>query len=83
MGGPIALIRDGDLITIDVTNRRIDVNADLAARRADHAPPQIRPAHGVFAKYRASVASASQGAVTIPNPPPAQVPANAKAHQEA
>jgi dihydroxy-acid dehydratase len=33
-----------------------------------------RPARGVFAKYRASVASAAQGAVTIPNPPPAQVP---------
>jgi len=83
VGGPIALVRDGDRIRIDVTNRRIDVDADLAARRRGFTPRAMAPAHGVFAKYRASVASASQGAVTIPNPPPAQVPANAKAHQEA
>ena len=36
--GPIALIRDGDPIVIDVTNRRIDVLVDLEARRADFAP---------------------------------------------
>ncbi len=75
-GGPLALIRDGDPIVIDVTNRRIDVLVDLEARRADFAPNRIRPAQGVFAKYRAAVASASQGAVTIPNPPPAQIPAD-------
>jgi dihydroxy-acid dehydratase len=80
VGGPIALIRDGDRIAIDVTNRRIDVDADLVKRRADFAPRTIRPAHGVFAKYRASVASAAQGAVTIPNPPPVQRPADAEAH---
>lgn len=83
VGGPIALIRDGDRIAIDVTNRRIDVDADLVARRADFAPPPLRPARGVFAKYRASVASAAQGAVTIPNPPPAQVRADIKAHEDA
>jgi dihydroxy-acid dehydratase len=42
----------------------------------DFAPNLVRPAQGVFAKYRAAVASASQGAVTIPNPPPAQIPAD-------
>ena len=83
VGGPIALVRDGDRIRIDVTNRRIDVDVDLATRRAGFSPRAMTPVHGVFAKYRASVASASQGAVTIPNPPPAQVPAAAKAHQEA
>jgi dihydroxy-acid dehydratase len=83
VGGPIGLIRDGDRITIDVTGRRIDVDADLAARRADFVLPPMAPAHGVFAKYRASVASASQGAVTIPNPPPAQTPAILKTRQEA
>jgi len=85
VGGPIALIRDGDRITIDVTNRRIDVNVDLATRRAGFTPHVVRPARGVFAKYRASVSSAAQGAVTIPNPPPAQVPASHKttAAQEA
>ena len=77
-GGPIALIRDGDRITIDVANRRIDVDVDLATRRAGFTPHVTRPARGVFAKYRASVASASQGAVTIPNPPPAQTPASTK-----
>ncbi len=76
VGGPIALIRDGDPIVVDVTNRRIDVLVDLEARRAGFSPNQVRPAHGVFAKYRACVASASQGAVTIPNPPPTQVPAD-------
>ncbi len=88
VGGPIALIRDGDRIAIDVSNRRIDVDADLVARRADFAPPPLRPARGVFAKYRASVASAAQGAVTIPNPPPiqsrdGQVRADIKAHEDA
>ena len=78
VGGPIALIRDGDRITIDVPTRRIDVNVDLATRRAGFTPHVTRPARGVFAKYRASVASAAQGAVTIPNPPPAQVPATHK-----
>ncbi|NBW08081.1 MAG: dihydroxy-acid dehydratase [Caulobacteraceae bacterium] len=81
VGGPIGLIRDGDRITIDVTNRRIDVAADLAARRKDFVLPPMAPAHGVFAKYRASVASASQGAVTIPNPPPAQTPASITAKE--
>lgn len=81
VGGPIGLIRDGDRITIDVTERRIDVAADLAARRADFFLPPMAPAHGVFAKYRASVASASQGAVTIPNPPPAQTPASITAKE--
>jgi dihydroxy-acid dehydratase len=88
VGGPIALVRDGDRISVDVTSRRIDVSADLEARRAGFAPNRARPAHGVFAKYAASVASAAQGAVTIPNPPPAQtrdtpMPVDTKAHEDA
>ncbi len=85
VGGPIALVRDGDIVRIDVTNRRIDVDADLEARRAAYVAPPPNPAVGVFAKYRALVASAAQGAVTIPNPPPAQTPASvaAKAHEKA
>jgi len=82
-GGPIGLIRDGDRITIDVTARRIDVAADLASRRTGHVAPPLNAATGVFAKYRASVASAAQGAVTIPNPPPAQVRAATRQTQEA
>jgi dihydroxy-acid dehydratase len=76
VGGPIALIRDGDIIRIDVAARSIDVDADLSTRRAS--PPDKTPPTGAFAKYAALVASASQGAVTIPNPPPAQTRAQAK-----
>lgn len=71
-GGPIALVRDGDTISIDVRARTISTSADLSQRRAT--PPVKAAPTGVFAKYAALVASASQGAVTIPNPPPAQTP---------
>ncbi len=68
--GPIAYVRDGDPITFDVGRRRLDVHADIAARRRDTpAPP--RPTaytHGVIAKYAALVSSASEGAVTRPTP---------------
>jgi dihydroxy-acid dehydratase len=64
VGGPIALIRDGDMISIDVKARAIDVSADLSARKAN---PPHRPAPvGAFAKYAALVSSASSGAITIP-----------------
>ncbi|MEQ1820496.1 MAG: dihydroxy-acid dehydratase [Terricaulis sp.] len=69
-GGPIALLRDGDIIAIDVAARRIETRADLSTRTAN--PPHREAPTGVFAKYAALVSSASQGAVTIPNPPPAQ-----------
>jgi dihydroxy-acid dehydratase len=70
VGGPIALLRDGDAIRINVAARTIDTAADLTSRRA--APPAKETPTGVFAKYAALVSSAAQGAVTIPNPPPAQ-----------
>jgi len=63
-GGPIALLRDGDTVTIDVAARRIDAEADLEARRANWSPPPPRFRAGVMAKYARSVASASDGAVT-------------------
>ncbi|WP_395648269.1 dihydroxy-acid dehydratase [Terricaulis sp.] len=69
-GGPLALLRDGDIVRIDVAARSIDTSADLRGRRAT-APERPAP-QGVFAKYAALVSSAAQGAVTIPNPPPAQ-----------
>lgn len=69
-GGPIALLRDGDIIAIDVATRRIETRADLSSRTAN--PPHREAPTGVFAKYAALVSSASQGAVTISNPPPAQ-----------
>ena len=66
-GGPIAVVRDGDPITIDVDARRLDLqltDSELAARLAKWSPPQPRVTHGVLAKYARSVASASRGAVT-------------------
>jgi dihydroxy-acid dehydratase len=65
-GGPIARVRDGDRIVIDVASRRIDVEADLSARPASKGP--ARPTTGVLAKYAALVSSASEGAVTLAPP---------------
>ncbi len=63
-GGPIAHLRDGDNVRIDVDARRIDVDADLAARATDWRAPAPRYLNGAFAKYAALVGSASRGAVT-------------------
>lgn len=66
-GGPIAALRDGDIITIDVSNRRLDVdltNDQLRERMAGWQPPAPRYTDGVLAKYARLVTDASQGAVT-------------------
>jgi dihydroxy-acid dehydratase len=66
-GGPIAFVREGDTITIDVDKRRLDLevdDAELARRREGWAPPAPRYTRGVLAKYARSVSSASRGAVT-------------------
>jgi dihydroxy-acid dehydratase len=63
-GGPIALVRDGDTITLDVKARRLDVQADLESRRAEWKAPAARYKTGVMAKYAKLVSSASQGAIT-------------------
>jgi dihydroxy-acid dehydratase len=66
-GGPIAFVREGDMITIDVDRRRLDLEVDeaeLARRREGWAPPAPRYTRGVMAKYARSVSSASKGAVT-------------------
>jgi dihydroxy-acid dehydratase len=65
-GGPIAFVRDGDAITIDIDERVINVAADLAPRAAVWKPPKAAYESGVFAKYVQLVSSASEGAVTIP-----------------
>ncbi|GLK51792.1 dihydroxy-acid dehydratase [Maricaulis virginensis] len=70
-GGPIGLIENGDIVRIDVGGRRIDVDADLAARRKDWVRSEPKSVGGVFAKYAALVSSASRGAVTIPAGPDA------------
>ena len=67
VGGPIAAIREGDTIHLDITNRRLDVETD---RRRDRRPPprlarpEPRYKTGVMAKYAALVSSASEGAIT-------------------
>jgi len=68
-GGPIAAVRDGDTIELDVDARQLRLMVDtdeIAKRLADWAPPPPRYRSGVFAKYAATVASASKGAVTEP-----------------
>jgi dihydroxy-acid dehydratase len=67
VGGPIALIRDGDTIVIDAENRRIDLDVDeatLAERRAGWSAPPPRYTTGALAKYAQLVGGADRGAVT-------------------
>jgi dihydroxy-acid dehydratase len=67
VGGPLALVRDGDRIGIDATQRTLTLHvpdAELARRRKSWAPPAPYATQGVLAKYAALVSSASLGAVT-------------------
>ncbi len=67
-GGPIGLVQDGDEITLDVINRRLDVSLseeELAARAGGYVPPEKSYPGPALAKYARLVSSASDGAVTI------------------
>ncbi len=67
VGGPIGLVREGDIITIDAPARTLSLEVDeklLAARRAAWKKPAPRYTRGVLAKYARLVSSASLGAVT-------------------
>jgi dihydroxy-acid dehydratase len=69
LGGPIALVEEGDIVTIDVDRRALDLEVDaatLAQRTARWTAPEPRYKRGVMAKYAALVSSASEGAVTNP-----------------
>ena len=67
MGGPLAALRDGDVIEIDVPSRSVKaVGVDIEERMKGWSPPEPRYRTGVFAKYVALVRSASEGAVTTP-----------------
>ena len=71
VGGPIALIEEGDEIVIDAETRRIEVNVDaeaMANRRQRWQRPRSGVTRGLLAKYRAEVSSASSGAVTSAPP---------------
>jgi dihydroxy-acid dehydratase len=70
-GGPLAALRDGDLITIDIPNGQVhaDLSDDeIVARLGAWRPPPPPYDFGVFARYRACVGSASEGAVLHPGP---------------
>jgi dihydroxy-acid dehydratase len=69
LGGPIAGVRDGDMIRFDVNTRVLEVEVSddvLRQRMAQWKAPQPRYPKGVFAKYASLVSSASQGAITTP-----------------
>jgi dihydroxy-acid dehydratase len=66
-GGPIAAIEEGDTITVDIDDRRLEIDLDeetIAARVAAYSPPASPFGTGVMSKYAATVSSASAGAVT-------------------
>jgi dihydroxy-acid dehydratase len=68
--GPIAAVREGDTIHIDVNQRVLEIEVSDAAlhqRLAEWKPPKPRYPNGVFAKYAALVSSASEGAITKPS----------------
>ena len=67
LGGPIAIVHEGDRITFDIPNRTLTLEvpeAEIVARLAAWRAPEPRYKRGVFAKYAASVSSASEGAIT-------------------
>jgi dihydroxy-acid dehydratase len=67
IGGPIAALREGDLIVFDIKNRRLDVELseeEIKHRLAEWKTPAPRYTSGVFQKYAALVSSASEGAIT-------------------
>ncbi|MDE2640448.1 MAG: dihydroxy-acid dehydratase [Chloroflexota bacterium] len=67
VGGPIAAVRDGDTISFDITNRRLDLEIsddEMQRRLADWQAPPPRYRRGVFAKYAQTVSGAERGAVT-------------------
>ena len=66
-GGPIALVQNGDRISIDAKQHRIDLEiseAELAKRRAAFVAPPLRAVRGTLAKYIRNVKPASEGCVT-------------------
>ncbi len=71
VGGPIALVQDGDRLRIDAETKEISIaisDREMAARRAKWRRPVSPVTRGALAKYRSAVSSASEGAVTVPPP---------------
>jgi dihydroxy-acid dehydratase len=69
-GGPIAALREGDIVVLDVEKRELNVeltDEEIAERMRGWSPPPPNYTTGVLAKYAALVSSASEGAITRPN----------------
>ena len=69
LGGPLALVRDGDRIVIDILHGRIHIEVspdELAKRRGEFCAPPPRYTTGVLAKYAKLATSASRGARCVP-----------------
>jgi dihydroxy-acid dehydratase len=69
IGGPLALVREGDIVRIECTTRRMDIlidDAEMTRRRAAWKPSPPRHKAGLLAKYAAQVGQANKGAVTHP-----------------
>jgi dihydroxy-acid dehydratase len=67
VGGPLAALRDGDVIEIDVESRLLAVHdVDIAARLKEWSPPEPHYRRGVLARYATLVGSASEGAILRP-----------------
>ena len=67
MGGPIGLLREGDIVTLDIPNRELNVRLteeEFTDRRNAWQPMPAKYASGVLAKYAKLVSSAAEGAVT-------------------
>ena len=65
-GGPIALIEDGDMITIDIPNRKLELeisDEELAKRRANWVQPEPKIKTGYLARYAKLTTSANEGAI--------------------
>jgi dihydroxy-acid dehydratase len=68
VGGPIAAVREGDMIKFDLPNRRLDLlvsEEEIRSRLQQWQAPAPKYTSGVFGKYMAAVTSASEGAVTV------------------
>ncbi|MHC4456301.1 MAG: dihydroxy-acid dehydratase, partial [Planctomycetota bacterium] len=66
VGGPIGLLKNGDVIEIDIPNNRIDVklsDSELAKRKKNWKPPKPRITQGYLAKYASMATSADTGAI--------------------
>jgi len=68
VGGPLAMVEDGDEIIIDIPNRKLDINIAkelLAKRKAKWTPPKPKITQGMLARYARCVTSADKGAVLV------------------